>query len=69
MSANEDVEMKDVDEEEEDEDDVASDLNPEEGMFPFLSTCLFLFLQLSKMRKMRTTTTERPKMKMRHSRL
>lgn len=30
LSANEDVEMKDVEDEEEDEEEIASDLNPDE---------------------------------------
>lgn len=41
MSANQDVEMKDVEDEEEDEDEVASDLNPDEGSY--LSTSSYSY--------------------------
>lgn len=47
LSANEDVEMKDLDEEEDDEDQVASDLNLEDGMFVIPSS-LFFFAQFTK---------------------
>jgi hypothetical protein len=44
LSANEDVEMKDVEDEEEDEDEIASDLNPE-GRSTFRSeTALLNFI-------------------------
>lgn len=33
LRSNEDVEMKDVEDEEEDEDEIASELDPDEGLF------------------------------------
>ena len=33
LRSNEDVEMKDVEDEEEDEDEVVSELDPDEGLF------------------------------------
>lgn len=39
MSASEDVEMKDVEDEEDDEEQVALDLDPEEGSSVYLLFC------------------------------
>lgn len=57
--------MRDVDEEEEDEDVIASDLDPEEGMFSFVfAGCSHTYI-FKKMKKMMTTRMR--KMKTRHS--
>jgi hypothetical protein len=48
MSANEDVVMKDADEEDDEEDEIASDLNPEEGTFSFLFSEFLSFLTFPK---------------------